>query len=599
MMKKVVVVDFGGQYTHLISNRIRTLGVFSEVVSPETFDPLSEKNLVGIIFSGGPHSVLETGHPCINFDLHNCPVPILGLCYGHQLLAQLSGGKVETGGKREYGSAEINITEKSRLFDGLGKSQSVWMSHGDHVSELPAGFRITASSPSLSIAAFESDSGKFFGVQFHPEVSHTPNGLKMLDRFLSICTQTREWTTEARRRQIVEKTKHEAMNRNLLLFLSGGVDSLVALAVCIEAVGKERVFSIHVDTGLMREGESEEIVRHISSLGYSNIELADACNLFLGRLAGIYDPEKKREIIGKTFVDVLNEKIAKYSSGTDWMLVQGTIYPDRIESGGSKSSAKIKTHHNRVPEIEKLIAQGRVLEPLCDLYKDEIRELGRELNLPEKLLQRHPFPGPGLGIRILASASSEAEDGYISEEPELDEICKTFSFKSRILPVKSVGVQGDGRTFLHPAALWCEDSNEFSWQKLGDCAVKIVNSLKTVNRVVFSPFARLDTVRLKASDVNQSRADLLRKVDQLVRSMTEDMSEIWQLPVISLPAVDENNNWIFVIRPVTSTNAMTADFFKMPQNRLREILREAIKIPGVGKILYDITSKPPATIEWE
>ncbi|MBF0543891.1 MAG: glutamine-hydrolyzing GMP synthase [Candidatus Riflebacteria bacterium] len=598
-MKTIAVIDFGGQYTHLIANRIRSLGLYSEIFSPESFFLQKQEELAGIIFSGGPHSVLETGHPTISFDVKTCSVPILGLCYGHQLLAQLWGGTVETGGKREFGPVGISCIEGSRLFKGIEKIQNVWMSHGDHVSKLPSGFRTTAFSTSLPVAAFESENGKQFGLQFHPEVSHTRNGMNMLDNFLEVCTSTRDWTGEKRKNEILRKIKLEAGNRNLLVFLSGGVDSLVALTVCLEALGRDRVFSTHVDTGLMRENESEQIISHISSLGYKNIHIVNAQDLFLSRLSEVYDPEKKREIIGKTFVDVLNDELKNFPEKEDWMLVQGTIYPDRIESGASKSSAKIKTHHNRVAEIEKLIEQGRVLEPLKDLYKDEIRELGRELHLPESLLQRHPFPGPGLGIRILASSSSIPEKDFNREEALLQKIADSYNFSGKILPVKSVGVQGDGRTYLWPAALWTRDEKQTDWSKLRDCAIQIVNSLKTINRVVFAPFSNEVKITLKTAGVTKKRADLLRKVDAITRKMTENLHEIWQLPVISLPASDENNNWVFVIRPVTSTNAMTADFFQMSPELLNDIVSELKKLPEVGTILYDITSKPPATIEWE
>jgi len=437
-------------------------------------------------------------------------------------------------------------------------------------------------------------------LQFHPEVSNTERGMEIILRFLEFCTTEKRWVAGSYAEEIIERIKYEADNKKLLLLLSGGVDSLVALELCIKAVGVDRVCSIHVDTGLMRENESAEIISHLESAGFRNIKIVDAESLFLNQLSGVWEPEKKREIIGRLFIELVDAEIAGIRDKTsEWKLVQGTIYPDRIESGATRNSAKIKTHHNRVDAVKKMIERGMVIEPLKDLYKDEVRSLGRELKLPECLISRHPFPGPGLGVRILASSDEMPEPGYNSETEKLERILSAFDLAGLILPVKSVGVQGDQRTYLHPAVVWYKNESDIYWSRLKECSRAVINELKTVNRVVFSPYEKVSTVALIISDVNKQRADLLRRVDAEVRHETETLPDIWQMPVISLPAVDEKGLPIFVLRPVTSENAMTADFYRMDQKLLRSLYDRLGAIKGIGRVFYDITPKPPGTIEWE
>ncbi len=615
-MERIVVLDFGGQYTHLIGNRIRNLGVFSEIRQPERFDPAQVEDLVGVIFSGGPHSVTDKASPTVGFDVRKAPVPILGLCYGHQLLAKLMGGSVSAGMTREYGPAKIRIVEGSPLFEGLPSEQDVWMSHGDHVSRLPEGCAGIASSGDLAVAGFEDSRKRIFGLQFHPEVTHTRFGNEILDRFVRVCTTCRSWNPKTFSASIIDRTRREAGDRKLFLLLSGGVDSLVALEICVKAVGPDRVESLHIDTGLMREGESAEVVRHLRETGFSKIRLVDAGNRFLQALKGVMDPEEKRKVIGGLFVEVLQSSVGSDISGEGWMLVQGTIYPDTIESGGSKQSSKIKTHHNRVAQIEEMIRRKQVIEPLHDLYKDEVRMLGRELGLPTKLVERHPFPGPGLGIRVLCSRGGDPEPGYDREREELADCCGEFHLAGEILPVRSVGVQGDSRSYLHPAVVWSEPGSRLmaglpekagngndrvmlAWDHLSKAGIAIVNRLRTVNRVVFSPRPLLHPIRLVRGDVNRDRLDLLRAVDAVVRRETADLDGIWQFPVISLPAEDGSGAPLFVLRPITSQNAMTADFFRMPISRLGLLLDALESDSRFGRMLYDVTPKPPGTIEWE
>jgi GMP synthase (glutamine-hydrolysing) len=593
-MKKIAIIDFGGQYTHLIARRIRNLGVYSEIFNPEEFEVTTD--FVGIIFSGGPQSVNADDAYRINIDIENIEIPILGICYGHQILASMLVGAIESGENKEYGFTTISCENDSVLFKGLENKQTVWMSHGDHVSELPKTCKITASSDSIKIASYESLDQKFFGVQFHPEVTHTTYGLKMLDKFISVCTDKRDWNPQNFKDTLIQQIRDETKGRKLVLLLSGGVDSLVALELCIQAIGNENVFSIHIDTGFMRENESTEIMEHFDKLGFENIKIINAEELYLNELKGVIEPEAKRLIIGRLFVDIANKELASLEVNEELMLVQGTIYPDTIESGSTDKAAKIKTHHNRVSEIEKLIDEGRIIEPIKELYKDEVRKLGEELGLPYKLVHRHPFPGPGLAIRVICSDIDKSVDDFIADNKMLNEILLSFGLEGSILPIKSVGVQGDFRTYHHPAVVWFKDEIEPNWDTLKAAASKAINKIQSVNRIVFSN-QPID-LKLKKLFLEKEVLNKLREVDAVLRNETDHIPEIWQMPVVSLPLFNETGQ-AFVMRPVCSTDAMTASVYEMDFaefNRLSELI---LKIDGVGNLLYDVTTKPPGTIEWE
>lgn len=593
-MKKIAIIDFGGQYTHLIARRIRNLGVYSEIYQPEEFTV--NKDIIGMIFSGGPQSVNAEDAYRINIDIRKINIPILGICYGHQILASILGGSIESGENKEYGFTNIFCEKDSLLFAGLESNQSVWMSHGDHVSELPESCRITASSDSIKIASYESLDQKFFGVQFHPEVTHTTNGLKMLDKFISVCTQDRNWNPQNFKESLIQQIKDEAKGRKLVLLLSGGVDSLVALELCIQALGNENVYSIHVDTGFMRKNESTEIMEYFDKLGFKNIKIIDVEAQFLRELEGVIEPEAKRLIIGKLFVDIANKELAELEEQEELMLVQGTIYPDTIESGSTDKAAKIKTHHNRVSEIEKLIEEGRIIEPIKELYKDEVRKLGDELGLPHKLVYRHPFPGPGLAIRVICSDTDKPSNDYLNDNAKLNEILSEFGLAGNILPIKSVGVQGDFRTYHHPAVVWFKNQNKIDWKILKTAASKAINKLKSVNRIVFSN----QPVELKLNKLflQKDVLDKLREVDAILREETDHIPEIWQMPVVSLPLFNITGQ-AFVMRPVCSADAMTASVYEMDFKEFERLSDLISKVDGVGNLLYDITTKPPGTIEWE
>jgi GMP synthase (glutamine-hydrolysing) len=597
-LPRIAVVDFGGQYAHLIARRIRALGVYSELYAPDSFHPDEHPEVVGVVLSGGPASVTEAT-PRLRFDLARPRVPVLGLCFGHQLIARELGGQVTAGAAPEYGLAEIRCRPGARLFRGLDPVQPVWMSHGDHVEALPAGLVATASSDRLAIAAFESAVAPVFGFQFHPEVTHTRHGASMLRNFLEVCGAPPSWNAETLADSLVQRIRREAGARTLFLLLSGGVDSLVCLALCVRAVGPDRVRSLHVDTGLMRLNESSEIVQAVADLGYRNLAVAEAQSLFLGRLAGISEPEAKRAIIGELFVEVLHAELGRHPIGDDWMLVQGTIYPDTIESGGTERAARIKTHHNRVAQIERLIQQGRVIEPLVDLYKDEVRSVGRQLGLPARLVDRHPFPGPGLAIRVLGS-DGRAPEGYDRDRGIVEQLAASIGARGLVLPVRSVGVQGDSRTYRHPAVLCAPTGLWPGWTALKGCAAEVVNRVPSINRVLLHLGTLApDALCLRVCSLEQERLDLLRRVDAVVRDGTSALADIWQIPVVALPLFDGEGRQAFVVRPVCSLDAMTADVFEMEPASLQALIASVGQISGVGAIFYDLTTKPPATIEWE
>lgn len=595
MQNEIAIIDFGGQYTHLIARRIRNLGIFSEIYQPESFQ--IGKHIKGIIFSGGPQSVNSADASRINFSLQDCPVPVLGICYGHQLIAHISGGSISSGSSREYGYTMIKHDRQNQLLSDSPEEQKVWMSHGDHVQSMPDSFNITASTSSIPVAAYESKNGRIFGVQFHPEVSHTEYGIRILDNFISICTTERNWLVKNFKEQLIEEVRVQARDKKLLILLSGGVDSLVAMELCLAAIGSQRVYAIHIDTGFMRYNESNQIIEHFKLLGYDNLQLIQAEERYLNELRKVTDPEEKRLIIGRLFVDIANEALSRLNK-EDFLLVQGTIYPDTIESGASDKSAKIKTHHNRVDEIAEMIAAGRIIEPIKDLYKDEVRELGIALSIPEELVNRHPFPGPGLAIRILANQDDIQPDLAV-ETHKLNELIKSSSIRANILPVKSVGVMGDFRTYNHPVLLSFEDIKLHNWDELRNYSRDAINRLDCINRALFCYSSESVDFKLKQHFLTKKACDELRTVDNILMEMAKDIKEIWQMPVVQLPLFDKDNAQVYVMRPVTSIDAMTADFYEMDIELFQRMRDKVIALPFAAELLFDITSKPPATIEWE
>ena len=509
----IIVLDFGAQYSQLIARRVRECGVYSQIypftISAEEVRRINPK---GIIFSGGPASVKTPGSPRPDKNLFSLGIPILGICYGLQVMSEMLGGNVTCPEKKEYGLQNIDIADRTtELLKDVSDKSQVWMSHGDSVDRIPQGFRVTATTPTCPFTAIEDSSRRFYGVQFHPEVVHSAEGDKMIRSFvLDICKAKADWNMGSFVSDAIESIRETVGDRRVLCGLSGGVDSSVAAVLIHKAIGDQLV-CVFVNNGMLRKNEAESVLELFGKHFNMNLQYADASEAFLSALKGVTEPEAKRKIIGKLFVDTFYSEARK--CGDISFLAQGTLYPDVIESrspsGGPSST--IKSHHNvgGLPEDLK----WQLLEPLKDLFKDEVRALGKELGLPDELVYRHPFPGPGLGVRCIGEVTKERLDTlrdvdaiFIDEIRKAGLYDKIWQALADLLPVKSVGVQGDERTYRE----------------------------------------------------------------------------------------------VCTLRAVTSEDAMTADWYRMPYDVLQKAAsRICNEVPGVNRVLYDISSKPPATIEWE
>jgi GMP synthase (glutamine-hydrolysing) len=512
--RPVLVVDFGAQYAQLIARRVREARVYSEIV-PHSM-PVAEmlaRKPQAIILSGGPSSVYEPGAPQVGRELFETGVPVFGICYGFQAMALALGGAVARTGQSEFGGTKLSVLETGRLFTGLDQVQEVWMSHGDCVTAAPEGFAVTAQTPGTPVAAFEDPAGRRAGVQFHPEVAHTPAGQRIMEHFLyDVAGIEPDWTNAGIIHEQIAAIRAQVGDKQVICGLSGGVDSAVAAALVHRAVG-DQLTCVFVDHGLLRAGEAEQVEQDYVATTGIRLKVADAADRFLDALAGVTDPEQKRKIIGREFIRAFEGAAREITTHADVeFLVQGTLYPDVVESGGGTGTANIKSHHNVGGLPEDL--QFQLVEPLRTLFKDEVRAIGAELGLPEAMVWRHPFPGPGLAIRIIGEVTRDrlavlrAADLIAREELTSAGLDRdVWQFPVVLLAdVRSVGVQGDGRTYGHPV----------------------------------------------------------------------------------------------VLRPVSSEDAMTADWSRLPYPVLARIsTRITNEVPEVNRVVLDVTSKPPGTIEWE
>jgi GMP synthase (glutamine-hydrolysing) len=501
-LESIVVLDFGSQYTQLIARRIREQNVFS-VVLPCTaaLEEIKSYRPVGIILSGGPSSVYDKDAPPADKRVLDLGLPVLGICYGLQFMVYSLGGKVVPGKAREYGHAEVEIKHSaSRLFADLPASMSVWMSHGDEAQTLPTGFRLTAQSPN-AIAGIEDEARRYYAVQFHPEVHHTKLGKQVLKNFVfGICGAKANWTAQRFIDETVARVKETVGDGRAICALSGGVDSSVAATLVSKAIG-DRLTCVFVNNGVLRKDEFRKVQDNLRNKLGLNVDAVDATDRFLSKLAGVSEPERKRKIIGNEFIEVFDaeaHRIEKMSGHVDW-LVQGTLYPDVIESVSVRGpSQTIKSHHNvgGLPEKMKL----KLIEPLKDLFKDEVRRIGRDLGMPEEMLQRQPFPGPGLAVRILGEVTPErikllqdADDIVVTEIKRAGLYEKIWQSFAVLLPVMSVGVMGDQRTYAYTCAIravhsedgMTADVTELPWEVIKRISNRIVNEVRGINRVVY------------------------------------------------------------------------------------------------------------------
>ncbi len=617
---RIAVLDFGGQYVHLIATKIRRLRVRTEIVDPlAPIDELRRYN--GIILSGSPAlSTLGEGSDYTH-EIYDLPVPILGLCYGHQEIARHYGGTIEHT-RREYGPARLRIVAEHPIFAGLDRDQIVWMSHGDSVTKLPAGFvelgysmhRVEEDDPegrhSHRNAAIVSDELLRYGFQFHPEVDGTEHGDVMLESFVTrICGCRQTWTIPHYVEEQVAHIRRRSGDGKVFLLASGGVDSTVCARLLVEALGQERVHLLHIDNGLMRKGESRAVIERFRSWGLTeNLHFVDASETFLKALADLVEPEEKRVAIGNAFIEVCHAEMERLGVSRA-LLAQGTIYPDTIETGGTRRADVIKTHHNRVPLVAAMVRAGKVLEPLQDLYKTEVRELGALLGLDADLLGRHPFPGPGLGVRLLCSRAEPTGESLSELERitrEAQAQAAPYGLQAMAMPIRSVGVKADLRAYEWPVML----RGEASWDGVLEAASHIYRGVDGVNRCCYdlgmgngAAPAAPPRLEVFAAGVTRERLDLLREADHFVMEGIRRyglMETIWQCPTVALPVrVNGRVGELIVLRPVLSSRAMTARPAHLPVQLVAELREQILALPGVSGLCIDVTTKPPGTIEWE
>ena len=603
MQDFIAVLDFGSQYAHLIAKRIRHLGAYTKIFSPSAKESFLQ-DAKGIVLSGGPASVYSTDIPKFNSNILNLDLPILGLCYGHQLIAKEFGGAIANTGKGEFGKAILQQTSDFPLWQNVSFPNQVWMSHQDSVTKCPPDFEVTGVTESGNVAAMRHRKRRIYTLQFHPEVNDTEQGQKMLDNFINTCEIYSKWSMETFIKETTERLQQEVGERKVLMFISGGVDSSVAFALLDRVLGRDQMLGLYIDNGFMRKDESTEIIERYRQLGYTNIQSRDYSTFFLDAVANQVDPQIKRQKIGATFIRMRDKFLNELNlSAQEWMLGQGTLYPDIIESGGTEHAEVIKSHHNRVQEVLDLVDSGNVVEPLKDLYKDEVRQVGSLLGLPDSIVWRHPFPGPGLAINVLSARGDESFPNLEQTAAEVSNCLKESNCDFSILPVRSVGVQGDQRTYTSPAALI---NTPRDWDWLEKEATRLTNEVRNINRVVLQLDSNNKDLNapyiIRGAFCSKERLDLLREADFMATQMLKEnglMENIFQLLVILLPISKNGKEDSLVLRPVVSEDVMTAQFARINWNLLDPLVESILGLSGIETVFYDITHKPPATFGWE
>jgi GMP synthase (glutamine-hydrolysing) len=600
----IAVIDFGGQYAHLIATKIRRRGVRAEIRQPE--DPVEVfQHYQGIVISGSPSLASHGEDSEYTKEIYDLDVPILGFCFGHQQIAQHYGGEVEHGG-REWGKAELHLDAQHPLFKGLDDVEQVFMSHYDSVISVGPDFEeighsITGLASEHRYAAIGSDKLRRYGFQFHPEVDDTTHGDDMIANFVfEICKCEVSWSMDGFLDEEIERVRAHVGDGSVFLLASGGVDSTVAAVLLGQALGPEKLHLLHIDNGLMRLHESAGVLRMFTEIGLDqNLHFVDASDTFLAALADAIEPEAKRRIIGDSFVKVFQHEAERLGI-EHHLLGQGTIYPDTIETGGTKRAQTIKTHHNRVPIIEEMIQAGKVVEPLADLYKVEVRELGERMGIEHQALWRHPFPGPGLGVRLLCSDGTQDTEGFEDLIPQTEAIAESYGLQACLLPIRSVGVKADVRAYEHPVLL----SGDVPWDTLIAAVSSLTAKVPGINRCVWNvDEGHPNQARAVEGRVTRARLDILREADAIVMDALRDhgvYNDVWQCPTVLAPlALGDSDGETIILRPVHSARAMTATPVQLPTDLLREVCAAILDLDGISGLALDVTSKPPGTIEWE
>jgi GMP synthase (glutamine-hydrolysing) len=637
----IAILDCGAQYTKVIDRRLRQMNVESMIYPIDVqASVLQDAGIKGIILSGGPHSVYDAGSPQCDGAIFDLGVPVLGICYGMQLMTQHFGGIVESCSRKEYGETEISVDTTSPLFTNLNPTQHVLMSHGDSVTQLGEGFVAIAESVSEEAgktvnvhAGIAHQSKPFYGVQFHPEVELSTEGTAMLERFLfEICHLSGSFKLADRLETMLAELKAQVQDRPVFVLVSGGVDSSVVAAALIKALPAEQVYAVHINTGLMRQDESDLVCDALQAIGLTHLKRLDAQDFFLdfttlddagrtiGPLKEATDPEEKRRLIGDAFFRLIDAEMKATLeeagvSADDVLLAQGTLRPDLIESGNkdvSKTAQKIKTHHNDVPLIQAQRDKGLIVEPNRDLHKDEVRQVGRLLGLPEALVIRQPFPGPGLGVRMLCANTAYGLDAYDTLNADLQRVAGEFSLQAVLLPVRTVGVQGDGRTYSYVAAIEAEDFDSIQgFKAVRHAARELTNRLPLINRIALNIApSRALASSIKTITPTTLTSDAIAQLQNWDAHVTAytmahaDFNTISQLLAVMLPvAVDGVGSRSLAVRAVVTSDFMTARPAlvgqELPEGFLSGLGSHLQGLAGVGHVFYDVTSKPPATVEWE